>query len=210
MTGLNLRYMRTTVRAAFSMIELLVVMAIMAVLAAVAVPAVSHTLRASKLTSAGQLVVDELNLARQTAKSRNAPVEVRFYKLPDHDKPSAAPSIYRGMQTFLVSGASILPIDGPKMFPAPVVISSGTAESPFLSSNDHPEEGAFPGIELPGYGDNYRYRSFTFTPGGSADLEHPDNCLTLVLQNDKAITDGSNYFAIQVNPISGAVRSFRP
>lgn len=193
----------------FTLIEMLAALAVIVLLMALVLPAFNHTLRASKLTTTGQSVVDELNLARQTARSRNQVVEVRFYRLPDFGaSPAAPPATFRAMQAFLVQGNTAAPVDRATWFPVPVMISSGTAESPLLSSTNHPEQA--PETKLPGYGGNYRYRAFHFTPNGSADLRSAENSLTLVLQNDKPPAEGANFFTIQINPLNGSVRSFRP
>ncbi len=196
-------------RWGFTLVELLCVLAIIAVLAALAAPAISHTLRATNLTSTGQAVVDEFNLARQTAVSKNTMVEVRLYKVPGDDAPSSSsPTTYRGMQSFLVGGESAIPLGRPTMFPAPVLMSSGSSESSFLASTNHTEQSS--ALKLPGYGTNYLYRAFRFAPSGSADLQGSENFLTLVLQHDKPLDQGANFFTVQVNPINGSVRFFRP
>ncbi len=203
--------MNASTRKGFSLMELLAVIAVIAILAGLALPSVTQTLRATKLTTSGQKLADELNLARQTAISRNAPVEVRFYKLPDHDAPvSSAPTTYRALQSFLIQSGTATPLEKPVYFQVPVQISTNISESPFFSSTNHPEETPPTGVTLPDYGNTYRYRSFRFAPGGSAGIRHSENFFTLVLQNDPDLTKGANFFTIQVNPINGGVRSFRP
>jgi len=196
---------------AFSLVELLVVMAIMGLMAALVLPALTQTLRASKLTTAGQTMMDELNLARQTAQSRNTPVEVRYYKLPDYsDSATATPAVYRAMQSFILLDGSTNALDRPKFLPSPVILSPNASESAFLSSTNHTEQPSQTNAPVAGFGQNYRYRSIRFAPNGSVDLQNPENFFTLVLQNDKPLTEGANFFTVQLNPISGSVRSFRP
>ncbi len=196
---------------AFSLVELLTVLAIMALMAVVAAPAVNQMLRATKLTTSGQAVIDELNFARQTAQSRNACVEVRFYKLPDDSAAAGStPSIYRAQQSFIVQDGSTNPIGKAAFLSAPAIFSAGASESAFLSSTNHQEQAAPGGVNLPGYGTNYVYRSFRFSPNGSVDLQNSENFFTLVLQNGKALNAGANFFTVQINPISGSIRSFRP
>lgn len=57
--------------AAFSLVELLVVTSIVAILLTLVVPAMSHLQRAGDLNRAGNLLVDAVILARDTASSRN-------------------------------------------------------------------------------------------------------------------------------------------
>lgn len=196
---------------AFSLIELLVVIAIMGLMMTLAMPAITQTLRASKLTTAGQAVMDELNLARQTALSRNAVVEVRYYMLPDYNASSAAtPTVYRSLQSFVVSDGGTNPVDRPKFLPSPVVFSPNATESALLSSTNHAEQASLAAAPIAGFGTNYRYRSIRFAPDGSVDLQSSENFFTLVLQNDKPLSAGANFFTVQLHPISGSVRSFRP
>jgi len=195
---------------AFSLIELLAVMAVIAILAVLAIPAVTSTLRASRLTTTGQFVVDELNLARQAAVSRNIPVEVRFYKLPDYNQTAyAPPSVYRALQSFTIQDGKATPLSKARFFPSPVILSGGASESPFLSSTN-PEQASPAGVTVAGYGASYRYRSFQFTAAGFATIATAENSFTLVLQNDKPLAQGANFFTIQINPITGSVRHFRP
>ena len=70
-------------RAAFSLVELLVVITIIAIIAGFAVPAVTGIMRGSALTQASQLLTDQLSMGRQLALSKNRAVEVRIYKYAD-------------------------------------------------------------------------------------------------------------------------------
>src|SRR5687768_11736886 len=68
---------------AFSLVEMLTVLAIVGILSALIVPSFNSIVSSQRLPSASQLVVDQLNLARQAAITANRPVEVRFYKVKD-------------------------------------------------------------------------------------------------------------------------------
>jgi uncharacterized protein (TIGR02596 family) len=195
----------------FSLVELLVVLAVLAILAVVTLPSVSRSLRATRLTTDGQHMVDLLNFARQSALSRNAGVEVRCYLLPDyHAGRDGTPSVYRAIQTFLVEGGTATPLDRPYYFSAPVRISANAAESALLASTNHPEMGPDDAVRLGEYGGNYRYRAIRFTPNGSANVGSSENFLTLVLGDDRPLGEGGNFFSIQILPVSGHVRTFRP
>lgn len=197
---------------AFSLPELLAVLAILAVLMGLVVPALNQSLKASRMTTAGQAVMDELNLARQNAVSRNSIVEVRFYKLPEHGKPIAAPrTVYRGLQSFFTKeDGTAIPLGNPLFFPAPVIISSGSSASALLASPALPEKSGESAPPIGEIGNAYDYRSIHFASNGSAAISTSENHFTLVLQDDKKLEDGANYFTIQINPITGMVRRFRP
>jgi len=198
-------------QAAFSLMELIAVIAILGILVGLSVPAINSTLRSSNLTAAGEAVADQLQFARQTALARNLPVEVRFYKLPDHGQAAdSTPKAYRAMQIFVLDGTTALPLGKPTYFTPPVLISANAAESSLLDGTLLPEK--LPGTSppLPTYGINYRYRSFYFKPGGSTSLPNTDIFATLVLENDKPLSQGANFFTIRIDPATGRTGTFRP
>lgn len=191
--------------------ELLVVISILALLIGLSAPAVTSSLRASSLSGAGENLVDQLNFARQTALSRNLPVEVRLYKLPGHgEAATASPTAYRAVQSFLLDDANVIPLSKPQYFTHPVVCSAVLNESSLLDNALLPEKGPASTDTIPTYGVNYTYRSFYFKPGGTTSLPHTDAFLTLVLENDKPLSEGANFFTIQIDPATGRPRSFRP
>ena len=65
-------------RRAFSLLELLLVIAIMGIVAAFVVPAASTIVRGTALNQASQMLTDRLSLGRQSAITKNHPIEVRF------------------------------------------------------------------------------------------------------------------------------------
>jgi len=64
---------------AFTLIELLLVLSIMVILMTLMAPTLNNVIRGSALTQGSDTVIGVLNIARQTALTRNIPVEVRFY-----------------------------------------------------------------------------------------------------------------------------------
>lgn len=194
---------------AFSLIELLVVLAIIALLAALAAPGINSMLRGSHLSSASQVVVDQLNSARQAALSRQLPVEVRFYKLPAYDAPAgASPTIYRAMQSFMLDDTNSIPLTRVQYFPAPVVVSTIASQSSLFDDAILPEKAG--DIDAPPFKKtDYSYRSFYFKPSGAINLPNTNLFLTLIFQN-AASSLGSDYATIQLNPITGRPQVYRP
>jgi len=211
--GCNYKNISQTMRGAFSLMELLVAMAMMALLATISAPTIAQTMQSSRLSSDGQKLIDHLNLAKQMALTRNLPVEVRFYKLPQYTEPAtAAPSVYRAMQLFLVSDSDIKPITKLLLFSVPVVCSPDVNLSTFLDSSIieelTPDADA---CNIPVYGKNYAYRSLVFRPNGSTTLSSSANVfLTLVLGTGKSINQGANFLTVQIDPATGRPHVFRP
>jgi Verrucomicrobium spinosum paralogous family TIGR02596 len=187
--------------------ELLVVLAILGLLAALAAPALVGSLSGTRLTTAGQSVQDALALARQTAVSRGATVEVRWYKFAGSH--GGAPR-YRAMQTFLLLSGTAKPLDRGLPLPSGVMLSEIPERSPFLHSSNHPETPVPAGESHPGRGADTRYRAFRFSPRGAVDLAAGENHFTLVPERESEEEPGANFVTLQIQPISGGVREFRP
>ena len=193
---------------AFSLVELLIVVAIIGLLVTLSVPAFQSVRAASSLSSSRQMVVAELNFARQTALSRGLAVQVRFYQLPGYGEDhGASPSAFRAVQSFSIDGAVTNALDKVTFFPQPALASVDPSASPLLQA---PLTGAF---RLPEVGINYRYAPLLFTPDGSLDSTVSTNAfLTLVLDH-APIRSGNlpaNFVTIQVDPANGRVVTYKP
>ena len=196
-------------RNAFSLIELLVVIAIIAILSALAAAGLGHVSRSSNLAGAAQRVADQLALARQAAATRNLPVEVRFYHLPDWDAAEDANAEYwRAVQSFVRDGTSITPLARPVLLSQRVAINTDAAASPIWSSM------ATGTGELAGFGQR-PFHSLTIRPNGMVENVQPDanlSFLTLHHENDPP-TNGvlpANFVTVQINPVTGKVTVLRP
>lgn len=200
---------------AFSLIELMVTIGIIGLLAVLTLPALNSTLAATNLKTSGLTVVEDLTLARQAAQSRNLQVEVRFYKLPGPaEGRDATPSTYRALQVFLIDeNGGLRPLTRLNTFKGTVVLSTAAAESGLLADAGQAHEETTPTNEDPplgGYGRNYRYVAFRFTPGGSTDLSAGKNFVTLVAADGQTAGGGASFYTVQVDRINGSVRSIRP
>ena len=191
---------------AFTLVELMVVIGIIALLATAAIPAFSHLIMAGRLAAGGRMLIDEMTFARQTSLSRNLPVELRIYKLPPHNTTVGSPTTWRGFQVFEMSSAGEKSVSNLQLLAAPVVISSNTSQSTALTKTQTAPANAVG----PFAASSVRYVAIRFSPSGMAGVTSTDNYVTLIQENGKPLSDGANFVTVQVNPVTGAVRSFRP
>jgi uncharacterized protein (TIGR02596 family) len=198
----------------FTLIELLVGLAVIIALMALVVPAVGPIFRSSGLNKSGALVMDELNLARQLAMTKNRDVEVRFYKL--RSSAGGEETYFRAIQ--LWDPEKDEAVQKVKYLPEPVIISEDPALSPLLDHSNPGRSGLRQGTaDLPSE-ENAEYVSFIFRATGGTNLAPVDPSdglwfLTLLLRNDpveEASGIPANYFTAQVEPVTGRVRSHRP
>ena len=222
---------------AFSLVELLVVISVIAIVAGFAVPAVTTMIRGSSLTQGSQNIADQIVLARQLALSRNRSVEVRFYKFADPEVPGENPKdpetgFFRACQTFeILDNGGVLPTGGLTRLPVGVIMNEGKLstilhERPVLDpkSSDPP----LPDTQA---AQNYKYVALRFLPDGSTDLPptgveistggtskgdswyltiHGTQIQTGGTSAGKTETLPDNFFTLQIDPITGSTRSYRP
>lgn len=216
-------------RGAFSLIELIAVISIIALIATFTIPAVGRIMRGSQLTQASGMIVGQINLARQMAMSRNRAVEIRFYRFGDAETPGEnvkVPSTgkFRALQLFeILDNGVALPLSRVEMLPQNVVFAQSDAGLGVSSLIDSATAGApkIPGTTdkaaplLPrGVEHNYEYVAFRFLQDGSTNLRPTDTWyLTLIGLTDKLKSPSQpppNYFTVQIDPVSGSTRTFRP
>jgi uncharacterized protein (TIGR02596 family) len=222
---------------AFSLIELVVVIAVLAIIAAFSVPAVTSMLQGSSLTQASQMLVDQVNLARQFALSKNTMVEVRFYRYSDPDTPGEdvtkpKEGKFRALQVFeiLPSGAGV-PLGKLEELPNSVMLAanrdkpedgfSSILDSGKLQTSDQFKDRTAYYLSLPelpkGIKKQYEFVYFRFMPDGSTTLG-PTSLWYVTLHgvNDRPLKeDGGtrpppNFFTLQIDPVSGTTKIFRP
>lgn len=91
---MTLRILRSQARqAAFSLVELVVVLGIVALLLALSAPQVAGVLNAARLRTAADSVQSRLLEARSLPMLFNTDTELRFYEVPDLVDPASRPTV---------------------------------------------------------------------------------------------------------------------
>jgi len=190
--------------AGFSLLELLAVTGIVVLLAALAMVAFNSIFAGSLLSRSGNLVADTLLLARQEAVTRNQEIEVRFYRI------GGGTGTWRAMRVLKIqetpNGQTSQALSRIVLLPDGVVFSALGTLSPLL------ENGSISGMEtLPGYG-AIAYGGFRFRPGGATDerINATNNFVTLVEDRERNGNPPPNYYALQINPLTGKISVLQP
>lgn len=197
-------------RRGFTLVELLVVLAVVAMLLLLAVPSLVGSSAATQLTTAGDLLLNRLSEAQQEAIASDSEIQVSFYKRTNPRGLESAPQV-RSFRTFVLDSlhyegagkGDSADSTAETRLPEGIVISSKPKITSFFDSAPELEGGS-------GAGEPKLY--LTFLPDGSTSLP-PGNpwFLTLVSEESEA-TQGvpANFYTIQIDPVTGRIRSFRP
>ena len=186
---------------AFSLVELLVVVGIIAMLAALATPAFNQIQSAEALSRAGQILGDQIILARQEAMTKNRKVEVRLVEVPE----TGGEKYYRGVQLWLHDemGIPSKPVTKFTTFPGRVAIDP--AYSPLLANLTGTTN--FSGTTM------MKYQGFVVRSSGALEgaVNTDKNYLTVrgLTDMSKPVTS-ANYYAVRVNPVTGRLSIHRP
>ncbi len=222
-------------KRAFSLLELLAVLFIIGIIAIFVTPAVTTMLKGSQISQAEQIITEQFKLARQEALIRNHNVQLRLIRFGDPEMPGEkagdpTTGFVRAIQLMEVIDSGpipvYLPISQPQILPQAVIVDrtalSTLVNDPTLSTPIQAQQarnasdGAGGDPAMPkGIDWNYDYVSFRFRPDGSTTLSSTSGtiwCITLRNWNDppKGTTPPANFVTLQLDPVSGTVRIFRP
>ena len=205
-------------KSAFSLIELIAVISIIAIIAAFAIPAASTILRGSQLTQGAQLISGQLSLARQQALTRNHSIEVRFFRYADSEVPgeqadSPESGKFRAIQMFEVLENGVpVPLSKMETLPNSIIFNDDQLSSIIMEKDPQPPSDTDPEMAR-GVKKNYEYVAFRFRPDGSTDL-NPIKQWFVTLHSITDQIEGSvppsNFFTVQIDPVSGSTREYRP
>jgi len=215
-----------TLRKAFSLIEMMIILGLVGLLMAFAAPNLFSLIGASSLSGEGALVENQLSLAQQLAISKSADVEVRFFRLAD-ESAAQTDEAFRAFQIFQFNNLGEMePVSAFFRIRPPVaiheqlstILKSGAASSEDRKFGfDSPRRGSYNAPAGPGGSlVTTDYVSFRYRPDGSTDLPfragEKDTWYLTLVQGEGANQDNDpdNYFCLQINPYNGAVQQFRP
>jgi len=184
----------------FTLIEMLAVLALIGILAAVTIPAMTSVSVSMNVTRAGQLVNDQIALARQTAVARNRPTEVRFVTDPVDPGFSSIQ-----LWEYDASGDNPKAVRRLERLPDAVIIKNEM--SPVLMEADAAQSGTANFRAL----GNRPYKGIRFRANGRVDTSLPmaKTYLTVVGRRDTAAKP-ANYYTLQISPLTGRVSPLRP
>lgn len=197
--------------AAFTLIEMLIVITIISILFVVATPYTMGTMRSQRLTSAGDALLAKVSLAQQTAVSESRPIELRFYYYT-HDGVSGAYACQL-MKYNPVTNKST-PEEPATYFGEESVVMIDGALSPIFSGTLQSTDAGNADVE-PFKSKGATFKRILFYPNGSTNISVPlrSAYVTLVGVEGNSIDPASpppNFYTIQVDPITGRAKPYRP
>ena len=201
----------------FTLVEMLVVIGVVALIVAAMAPMVFSSLSATRLSAAGETVAGQLAYARQRAVAGNHEVEVRFYSYDDPDA-AGTESNYYAMGTFKASVSNVVAgvvvqaeqLGDVMYLGSGVAFGASSKLSPIFSSDST----SHPDTERSVARAQATYKSFRFLPDGGTDLASNAAQCYVTLVEDRYAGETSdipkNFFAIQIDPATGRITTYRP
>lgn len=206
-------------RNSFTLLELLIVIAVMLVVSALAVPAVTSLLTSYNLATGADMVLSQLGFARQSALAIDHTVEVRFYRFAIQGMPGELPSNpasgkFRAFQIFQFASSGVaLPLTKVEQLPTGIIFDSGTLSSLLAASQQKTFNPPLDSqVSLPECGTSYSCAAFRVSAAGNTSLAPAQWFVTLHTRaaGDALTAPPPNYATIQIDPVSGVVRLYRP
>lgn len=223
-------------KAGFTLVEMLTVLGIIALLIALAAPTLLDVVRSTRLNSAGDALINRINLAQQSAVSLSSEVEIRFYKYIDanSDRPSDN-SFYAYQVVQTKADGTERAVSDTYYLESGVIISEQEDLSPIFGTTNPqlPSNGKYlfspPGNASPS---DVTYAAMRFYPDGSMRMltsstdetatvedvamaytvpQYDQSYITVIESRDSQSNQLSkNYYCIQIDSYTGKTRIYRP
>ena len=193
----------------------MIVVVVIAFLLAMTAPTMFSNMRASELSTQGDLLKNRLSLAQQTALSSNSDVEIRFFKYADTSNAEVLPR-FRGFRFYQYNElGKLVPVSELFNLTGSVMISDEKTYSTIIS--EMPEKD-LPPNDLVQFSIGVKevdYVAFRYLPDGSTTLPKTGETWFLTLLEDQGVANAAtreinNYFCIQIDPFNGSMREYRP
>lgn len=198
---------------AFTLVEMLVVIAVIGLITTAVAPMVFGTLISTRLSSSGQTFVSAISLAHEMAVSGGEDIELRIYRYVITDEPGSTEA-YRAIALIRPGKTPNEPglqIGDVIRCPSGIVIGDNQNFSPILADAS---------VRLTPDAENIirsttaLYKAFRFRPDGTTDLPADAKQCYFTLAEERLLQGRSsvpaNFFAVQIDPLSGRTSTYRP
>lgn len=194
----------------FTIVELVVVLLIATLLLAFGTPYAFSSIQAASLTSVGDTIMQRISQAQQRALTENRVIALQFY-FYDKDGLEAC----HAMQMVAVDPATnaVTPLEEPVYWSDGRVLVLKGPLSPLFASIPAADAGDASAEPFQNLGATFsRVR---FYPNGGTSLAVPLRQAYLTLVNSNKFKEDMaepppNYYTIQIDPVVGRARSYRP
>jgi len=186
----------------FTIVEMLTVVALLIVLLGLVVPASTSMMLSMSLTRAGQEIGDQIALARRLATTQKKHMEVRFVKGETNVNGYTAVQLWESD----ANGSNMKPCGNLITIPSAVKVSE--ALSPLLANAEASAKGT---AEFRPLG-NKSYVAIRIRPNGRlvSSQSLGDSYILLCRRKGNDEEKPTNYYAIQISPLTGRVTAIRP